>query len=122
MLPDIIVPWMVQWYAYVPAAVNVRVYVPLPCVGEWTPSSNVTLWLVPPLSQVHVTVVPAAIWSDGGVNLSFDTMTALGPGGSVMTAPLLELDPHAVAAATENVVNAMSKLCAMRMLPFLMWL
>jgi len=46
------------------------------------PSSNVTLWFVPPLLHVHVTVPPLVTEPFDGSNKLFDTVTpSVGPGG-----------------------------------------
>lgn len=57
MVPFMVVGWTEQWYAYVPAVVNVREYVASTSLTpeSWA-ASNVTEWF--DSRQHHVTVVP----------------------------------------------------------------
>ena len=66
MVPFMELGWTVQWYLKLPAVANVREKVPLAWVGDFVPSSKVTLCPIAPL-QVQVTVVPTATVVDEGV-------------------------------------------------------
>lgn len=85
-LPDMMTPWIVQWYAYVPAWVNVRTNVPDPWVGEAVPSSKVTLCCTEPF-HVHVTAEPTGTVVAAGVKALSTTemlVLVLPPAGGVL--------------------------------------